>query len=185
VVKVARPLLLISGEGGGGFTSILFRADSTDHFPAQTFSLLTGKLSPVLPFVQETGLFAPRMRFFALLPLWLLFVLAVRRYLTPRLPGGMLTRAAVMILSIVLGAWLLRVPSPITPNMLPSYWSDFSYWPERFQALVDHASASWLLHGTMSGLLLGIEVVIPVIAGSLGGVVTFVAACGIVGRESR
>jgi hypothetical protein len=185
VVAVVRPLLLVGNGEDFEFTSVLFRANSSEKFPSQIFHVLTEGLSPEQPLIEETGLLSPRMRFLALLPLWLMLMLAARRYLLRLLPGGRPVRAAAMIGIAVLGFWLLRIPNPLTPEMLPTYWSDFSFWPRRFEALLEYAASAWLLRGTVSGLLLTLDIVLPVVGCVLLACTAFWAAAKSRGRSSR
>jgi hypothetical protein len=178
VVAAARPLLLInSGDRVGfTFTSALFRADPAEAFPAQAFGVLAAKLSPEQPLATQIGLLAPRLKFLALFPLWLLLVLVARRYLVRLIPGGTPTRAAAMLLLAILGFRLLSMPNPLTPEMLPVYWSDFSFWPSRFALLLEDACRAWLLRGTMNSLLLTLEIVLPVAGYALPAFAAFITA---------
>lgn len=168
VLKSARPLLAVNaGEDPEfTFTGILFRGGKEDAFPRRDFQQMLEGLSAALPQIDETGLLAGRLRFLALLPLWGMLLWGGWRCLRA-LPWVRRRRGLCAVIGAVLPiffARLLAMPNIVTPEMLPTYWSDFSFWPKRVSFLLNELCAAWFVRGSMSGLLIHLEFVVPVLA---------------------
>ncbi len=111
--------------------------------PAQDFMMQNGLAGSYM--VLEGGFIAGILRLFYLLPAWFLgfYMLAGmigQLWKRRNLPLQAVTLALLYLLAWVVVSWFMEFKIHIPERLIPTQWSDFSFWTEKFNALQHYMS---------------------------------------------
>jgi hypothetical protein len=110
------------------------------------------------------------------LPIWALCIVAAWRRLLPGLFKSRAARILALFVWAALSFYAFDMPNIVTPDMLPTRFADFSFWPARFKALFESFCAAWFMRGSFSALLWTVELIFPVTGFSVLAAAVFGAA---------
>lgn len=149
VVESVRPLLLIPAGAKVSYRYINHRIPTDVPFAAQELDRLRTKAGIPEPATRtDLDWGCSALRAIALVPPWGMAMYAAM-VLFRHIFNKKSLRAAGLVVTAPLCAKALGVPNLITPDMLPTRWSEFNFWQQRFEQLEE---AFYVKH-TLPGLL--------------------------------
>lgn len=164
VLAGAKSMVLVHTRQYAGFAPAFghLLPGETAYARQAALDFLTALGQPEPTLLLDLGWAASFLRAVALLPP-LLLCAGIAFACLELLPGFGHLRWVLLLPVVALCGRLLGAPLPFTPAMLPTRWSEFSFWSERWSAMEAAAYAAWRLPGTVGGYALATGTALPVI----------------------
>lgn len=126
--------------------------------------------------IVDQGKLWTMLRFIALLPMWVCCVIFAWRFLYLFFPKSWALHLSGLVGAAYLSARSLGLPSPITAEMTPVEWSDFSLWSQSVDLIKQQYQAAWSVPGSIVGYLSLQASGVSVVAWSVIALICFVSA---------
>lgn len=178
VVDANLPLLVVRRMERAGFSPslALYRPDGDGVFPRQQLERFLAGVGLTPKRVSGLGGWGGIARIASLLPPWGLCMAAAWHCLRTLFPRSLPLRLTCWAGAGYLLGRGLRVPSLLTPDMLPTRWSDFSFWRLHLEQAAGQAALLWELPGSLTEYLLLTGGLLPPLVWSGASLVSWLLA---------